>query len=122
MTSNNQEEPESGLGPDSERTLEAFIGEIRAIYEEESRENNMAHFQSSRFKPQTLIWEDKLIWDKVKNKIVTRDDIASYRESIVDPATRKLREDLPQSRYTFLAFIENKAAPVIGWREMEEGK
>lgn len=104
----------------NQKNLELFIGEIRAIYEEEKRERKMAHFQSSRFKPQALIWEDKLIWDKIKNKSVTREDINIYREAIVDPTTRRIRANIPQSRYTFLAFIENKAAPIIGWREMEE--
>ena len=111
-----------GQPKNNREALEAFIREIGGIYEEEKRDGTPAHFLNSNFNPRDLTLEDKRIWDKVRDESITREDFNAYRESIIDPRTRNVKGDIAYSRYTFSAFIENKATPVIGMREAKETK
>lgn len=100
--------------PEEKRAaLEAFIREIRGIFEEEKRDGKPAHFLNSNFNPRDLAWEDKLVWDKIKDGSFTREDLRAYRADILDPETRRSKKGVPYSRDTFLSFVENKAVGLL---------
>ncbi len=102
--------------------LQKFTEEIAELSDREKRERETAHFSNSNFNPSELTWEDKLIWDKVKDASITREEFNTYRADIIDPRTRSVKDDVAYSRYTFFSFIGNKATRVIGMREFAEEK
>ncbi|OGZ00091.1 MAG: hypothetical protein A2945_00115 [Candidatus Liptonbacteria bacterium RIFCSPLOWO2_01_FULL_52_25] len=106
----------------NQEALEAFIREIVGIYEKEKRDGKPAHFLNSNFNPRDLTFEDKRMWDKAKDESITRADLHAYHQSIIDPRTKNVRDDVPYSRYTFYAFITNEASRPIGMREEAEEK
>jgi hypothetical protein len=107
---------ESPQAENSGQEPESFISEIGEIYEKEVREKQSAHLLNSDFNPRDLTLDDKSIWEKIKDKSITKADFAAYERNILDPKTRGARKDMPYSRYIFSRFVGNMATPIIGAR------
>ena len=91
------------------QSLKEFQEEIKEVAEKETA----AHFKHGTFNPEELTEDDRIIWEKVKDETVSREDLDTYRESVGGES---------ETRRVFLAFINNKALVVFLAREIEKRK
>lgn len=102
-----KESGESGVSPE-------FVQEIKEwIEQEHSGLKESKHLTYENFDPNNLRREDEEIWEKVKNKTITREEFSEYR---------RIARELAQngSVQIFSSFIANRAMPVIIRKEMAE--
>ena len=97
-----------------------FKDEIRLIAEKEREDQKTAHFRG--LNPEELSVPDMEIWEKVKNESITREDFDRYRNNLVDEGSGDVKDNVPQSRVIFLAFIANKVIVIFLKKELEERK
>lgn len=87
-----------------------FRAKIEAIKQAESERGETVHLTNVNV--EELAWEDKIIWEKVENESITREDFQSYRPS--------LGSNLSRSRKEFSFFVANKLNPIWLRKEMRE--
>ena len=100
-----------------EYELDDFRKEIEGIAKKESEEGKTADFGGKEINPEELTEDDRQIWLKVKNDIVTGEDFEEYRKRYEE--TRGFESP---ARYGFLSLSGNKANGIIGRRWLEEEK
>lgn len=102
--------------------LETFRGEISALRDAEKATGKTAHFTHlPEFNHEDLTIDDMEIWEKVKDRTITREDLRKYDETLdlVENGIKKgLKPGVSVSRNVFRAFINNKAVPILIEREM----
>lgn len=109
-------EPIREQSPSPEELLMAFRAEIRQISQDEYGDKRHSHnLNEIYFDPDQLTMEDMILWDKIKDKSIAREDLSAHKAKL---------DALPESptRDLFLRFLDNKAAPIFGRREMEEDR
>jgi len=84
-----------------------FLEGIQKQWEAEKQGNGKAHFMNNPdFNFQDLTLEDKEVYDKLQNGMLTREEFAAYAES-VRSAAGPVVESNRNSRTTFLAYMNN---------------
>jgi len=89
--------------------LKEFQEEIREVAEKETA----AHFKHGVFNPEELTEEDRIVWEKVKDGTVNREDLNTYYGSVGEES---------ETRKVFMAFINNKAMLVFFKKGPEKKK
>lgn len=79
--------------------------------ENEETAGKTAHFVD--LDPRELTLEDMRIWDEIKKETITREKFNEYKKLLIDEKTGNPKKDIPASRLEFMAFIANKAIPLI---------
>ena len=115
--------------PQKEKSpLEAFREEMHELKETEMRkkgewesrgrtgEKYDPHFDD--IEPELLADKDRVIWHKVKNQTLTREELGQYRQELAEELKTASPEE-KKSRGTFQAMAVNKAAFIVK-RELEE--
>lgn len=91
----------------SEEELRQFRETIGRIAAEQQKERKLAHFLDIEFNPDDLNEDDMRIWRAVEDGTITAERFGAYRKGF-------------DSRLAFLSYIANRAAAVLGRRQLEE--
>ncbi|MFY9462092.1 MAG: hypothetical protein WAP51_02730 [Candidatus Sungiibacteriota bacterium] len=114
--------------PKEKSPLEAFRQEMRELKEAEMKKKEEwesrghagaaydPHFGD--IEPGLLTDKDRVIWHKVKNQTLTREELEQYRQELAEEFKTASPEE-KKSRGTFQAMAVNKAAFIIK-RELEK--
>lgn len=98
---------------EQENDMAAFHAEIEELQrKEESGEIPTGHFMREGFNVGELTERDREIWEKTKSGEITEEELNEYTEEIVESGNK--------SRMTWIAFISNKAGPIIIGRKIEQ--
>ena len=107
--------------------LASFKSEMASIARmEKEGKLRTAYFAGSGFDVNELTDADKMIWDKIKNESITKEDWRTYRNKVVldpkQPGHISLRGNTSSSRRTFIHYASNKVTVIFGKRELKQEK
>ena len=102
----------------------AFVAEIAALRDQESKEQKTAHFSEPEFNPAELGKHDldRIVWEAVKDGTIDEPLLKLYQSEV--DASEKCTRDAKQysSRAAFLGFINNKAMEIFEKRRLGQPK
>lgn len=99
---------------DREQGMESFREEIRGVSD--------FHLQAEDFSLEDLTDADREIWEAVKQENITREQLETYRKSILKGSVREseLLPDIPKSRGLFLGYVTGLAGAIFVEKELGE--
>lgn len=109
------EEKENNIQTQKQEAMENFYSEIQELKEKEEKgELKTVHLKN--INATELTAEDMEMWEKYKNKKITRDDVDDYKEKLWRESLAN-KEKIPESRRQFEAFLGNKAGGLFFERD-----
>ncbi|MBI2591101.1 MAG: hypothetical protein HYW34_00255 [Candidatus Brennerbacteria bacterium] len=109
-------EKEKNIQTQEKEVLDNFHREIRELKEKEEKgELKTVHLKD--INPDELVFEDMAKWEQVKNNLIILDDLEDFAAELRQEGKKpEDKEEIPESRLLFAAFLLNKGA---GFRQMK---